>query len=120
MLDKSGLHAAVEGSLYSVEEVVEWCGRRGAVVNAREEDDTVRVDFSTELMKRLSAVESELEDLRSVLRTERMDAEALRADLDKERVRRVVAIQCHTAHLSACVHEACPLSFSTTSGRPGY
>ena len=65
VLHKQALH--LEDSQYTVEEVSEWSGCRGSVVAVRDEDASVRVDFSTELMKRVTKAENEAEQLRHEL-----------------------------------------------------
>lgn len=88
VLDESDLHSAVEGSQYSVEEVLEWSGCRGSVVMVRDEEAAARVDFSTELMKRAIDSKTEANQLRSALVAEREAGSELRSALDKEKVRR--------------------------------
>mgnify|MGYP003338685286 CR=1 FL=1 len=86
------MHTAVEGSQYSVEELLEWSGCRGSVIIVRDELAAARVDFSTELMKRAIDAETEAKQLQSDLLAEREAGSELRSALDKEKVRHTSVI----------------------------
>ena len=92
VLDKSDLDFAIAGSQYSVQEVSEWSGCRGFIVALR--DESVRVDFSTELLRRARAAEIEAEKLRSVISDEKVAANELRSELEQQKVRAGDSLQC--------------------------
>lgn len=85
VLDKADLDLAIADSQYSVQEVSEWSGCRGLIVAVH--DESIRVDFSTELLRRARDAEIEAVKLRSVISGENVAANELRSELDQQKVR---------------------------------